>query len=107
VLAGRGAAVQRVSPDSIIRLVARYYQLPVTQLNGSSRRHSLVRARGLAIYLIRDLTGISFQQIGKYFAGRDHTTVLHAFRKADALIQCDPDAQMAVSELLASAKCQK
>lgn len=92
-----------VSPRTIIRLVARHYQFPIAQLIGPSRRQSLVRARVIAIYVIRELTGSSFQKIGRYFSGRDHTTVLHAYRRAQSLMKNDPATQQVVLKLLAPA----
>ncbi len=88
-----------LSPNSIIRSVARYYKVPVSRLTGPSRRVSLVRARGVAIYLIRTLVGISFKQIGTYVGRRDHTTVLHAYRKAELLLQRDPVISHSINEL--------
>ena len=104
VLTRQVEAFHKVSPESIIRSVARHFQLPVAQLTGSCRRHTLVRTRGIAIYLIRELSGISLQRIGQHFGGRDHSTILHAYRKTESLVQCDPDVQVAVSELLATVK---
>ena len=104
ILTKQVEAFHKVSPESIIRTVARHFQLPATQLTGSCRRHSLVRTRGIAIYLIRELAAISHQRIGHYFGGRDHSTILHAYRKTKSLVECDPDMQVAVSELLASIK---
>jgi chromosomal replication initiator protein len=88
-----------LSPNSIIRSVARYYRLPVSRLTGPSRRLSLVRARGVAIYLIRTLLGTSFKQIGSYVGRRDHTTVLHAYRKAELLLQRDATIAHTINEL--------
>jgi chromosomal replication initiator protein len=104
ILVDHGKVSHDVSPEKIIRRVARHFQFSAAQLTGSSRRHSLVRARGVAIYLMRELTGLSLQQIGHCLGNRDHTTILHAYRKTESLIQCDPDIQVAVTEVMASVK---
>ena len=101
-LAQKHSPGRKISPDVIIRAVARYSQLSLGQLTGSSRRQSLVHARAIAVYLIRQSTAISLQQIGEYFGGRDHTTVLHAYRKAELLVEKDPATRRAVCELLSS-----
>jgi chromosomal replication initiator protein len=106
-LALQGDTQGHVSPALIIRSVARHYQLPVGQLTGRSRRHSLVQARAMAIYLIRKLAGLSLQQIGRYFDGRDHSTVLHAYRMAESLIEHDSVACQAVSHLRQSLECAR
>jgi len=51
------------------------------------------------MYLARQLTGKSLKQIGEYFGGRDHTTVMHGCRKTEDLIQNDPSTRHAVVEL--------
>ena len=51
------------------------------------------------MYLARELTGESLPEIGRHFGGRDHTTVLHACRRADARLAADESSRMAVDEL--------
>jgi chromosomal replication initiator protein len=70
-----------VDARAIIRATARYFGLPQRNLTGSSRRKLDVLARSFAMFLMRELTGSSFQQIGQLFGGRDHTTVIHAYKK--------------------------
>jgi len=67
----------------VIRKTARHFGLKVDDLTGPSRRQTTVLARNLAIYLIRNLTGLSYLQIGQLFGHRDHTTILHAYRRID------------------------
>jgi len=78
--------VQAKSPSlrSITSCVARYFKLRVADLRGSSRKQSVVRARAMAMFLCRTLTDASLSTIGKQFGNRDHTTVLHAYRKVSA-----------------------
>ena len=78
---------------------ARHYALKLPELKSASRRRSVVTARGVAMYLARQLTGKSLEQIGRYFGGRDHTTVLHGCRKTETLIHNDPDTWQAVEQL--------
>jgi len=65
----------------IAAATARHFALRVAELRSPSRRRAVVRARGVAMYLTRRLTEESLEQIGHYFGGRDHTTVLHGCRK--------------------------
>jgi chromosomal replication initiator protein len=51
------------------------------------------------MYLARELTGESLPSIGRHFGGRDHTTVLHAWRRTTARILDDQDAREAVEKL--------
>ena len=88
-------------PDlrSITSAVAKYFDQPVEDLHGPARRKELVRARGVAMYLARRLTGKSFSLVGKHFGNRDHTTVLHAYRKITDLVQHDAGLRKAVEDL--------
>jgi chromosomal replication initiator protein len=61
--------------------VAKQFQFTLQDLKGQSRQQTVVRARSLAMFLCRELTGASYAEVGQFFGGRDHTTVLHACRK--------------------------
>lgn len=83
----------------IAQLTAKHFALRVQELRGPSRRQGVVTARGVAMYLARLLSQQSLEQIGHYFGGRDHTTVLHACRKTAALARSEPGIHKAVAEL--------
>lgn len=85
--------------DQIVSLTAKLYAVKPAQLRGLSRKRSVVLARGTAMYLARTLTNLSLQQIGKHFGQRDHSTVLHNFRKIERLLQTDTAIQQKISEL--------
>jgi chromosomal replication initiator protein len=87
------------SLQGIAAQTARYFTLRVAELKSSSRRRAVVAARDVAMYLARQMTGKSLKQIGEYFGGRDHTTVLHGCRKTENLIESDPTTRLAVLEL--------
>ena len=90
---------EEVSIAAITAAVAKYFRIKVSDLRSSSRKQSLVRARSLAMSLARRLTSKSMHQIGDYFGGRDHTTVLHAIRKTESLLQEDADLRRAADEV--------
>ncbi len=77
------------SAHEIAKGVSRETKVSLELLTGQTRKSSIVRARGLAMLLIRQLTGDSYENIGSYFGGRDHTTVMHACKKTEADIQHD------------------
>lgn len=76
-----------VTPEIVKHEVARYYQISVEDLEGTSRERRVVCARQIAIYLARELTEQSFPALGVIFGGRDHSTIMHAYRKAKALAE--------------------
>jgi chromosomal replication initiator protein len=88
-----------ISTDKVAKTVARRYKLKLSELKSGTRRQEVVRARSLAMFLSRQLTGTSYDKIGKYFGGRDHTTVLHACRKTESLIENDNELRVAANEV--------
>lgn len=90
---------QSLTLRGIATNVAKYFRLRLADLKSASRRQSIVQARGVAIYLARQLTDQSLQQIGSYFGGRDHTTVLNGYRRIERLSKRDPALRVAVEEL--------
>ena len=78
------------SPSVIISYICKYFSLEEDVIRGQSRSRDIVNARQIAMYLIRRMTGLSLDVIGKEFDGRDHTTVLHSLRKTEKQMQTDP-----------------
>ncbi|MCR6664161.1 MAG: chromosomal replication initiator protein DnaA [Luteimonas sp.] len=78
-----------ISIPNIQKTVADYYGLQIKDLLGKKRTRSLARPRQVAMALSKELTEHSLPEIGEAFAGRDHTTVLHACRQIRTLQQSD------------------
>jgi chromosomal replication initiator protein len=97
-LRGRGGG-RRATMRDIATHTARYYAMRVADLRGPSRRRNISTARAVAMYMARQLTGKSYCAVGKYFGGRDHTTVLHGCRKTKDLMAQDTGLRQAVLEL--------
>jgi chromosomal replication initiator protein len=77
---------QEITPAAIIAQTAEYFNLSIEELNSKSRTRTLVTARQIAMYLLRELTDMSLPKIGQELGGRDHTTVIHADRKIRELM---------------------
>ena len=90
---------QPLDINTIAKAVARRFQMKLTELRGQTRLARVVRARGLVILLCRRLTSASLQAIGEYFGGRDHSTILHAYRKLEECLPGDPELSLALLEL--------
>jgi chromosomal replication initiator protein len=84
---------------TIASLAAKHFGLRIGDLRGSSRRRAVVEARGAAIHLARQLTGKSLEEIGRYFGGRDHTTVLHSLETTEARLRNDPAIRRATADI--------
>ena len=83
------AQQQAISIANIQKAVADYYGLQIKDLLSKRRTRSLARPRQVAMALTKELTEHSLPEIGDAFAGRDHTTVLHACRQIKLLIESD------------------
>ena len=78
---------RQITASFIIERTAEMFGLEIEQLQGKSRTRDLVHARQVGMYVCRELTDLSYPQIGKEFGGRDHTTVIHAYDKISKLMQ--------------------
>lgn len=85
----RGKEPKRVKIDDILRVVMKHFGVNRGDLLSSRRNRSIVRPRQIGMYLAKSLTSRSLPEIGRRFGGRDHTTVLHAIRKIETLLQED------------------
>ncbi len=74
------------SPRKIAESVAEFYNITLDDLIKQSRKKEFVKPRQIAMYLIRKELDNSFPSIGDFFGGRDHTTVMHAVEKINALV---------------------
>jgi len=83
------AQQQAISIPNIQKTVADYYGLQIKDLLSKRRTRSLARPRQVAMALTKELTEHSLPEIGDAFAGRDHTTVLHACRQIKLLMETD------------------
>ncbi len=72
---------RQITPALILEKTAQMFGLELEQLQSRSRTRDLVHARQVGMYVCRELTDLSYPQIGKEFGGRDHTTVIHAYEK--------------------------
>ncbi len=85
----KSADTKRVRIEDIQRIVARQFNVSKNDLLSNRRTRVIVRPRQIAMYLSKVMTPRSLPEIGRRFGGRDHTTVLHAVRKIEALTSED------------------
>jgi len=95
-----------ITAGLIIAQTAAYFGLTIDELTSPSRGRHLVMARQIAMYLCRELTGLSLPKIGEQFGGRDHTTVMYAERKINQLLAERRAVFNQVSELTNRVKLQ-
>ncbi|KKS97913.1 MAG: chromosomal replication initiator protein DnaA, chromosomal replication initiator protein [Candidatus Gottesmanbacteria bacterium GW2011_GWA2_43_14] len=80
---------KNMQPEEVVKIVAAFYQLKVSQLKSSKRDKIYSLPRQILYYLLRTEIGIGLEQIGDLLGGRDHTTILHGVRKISDLIGQD------------------
>lgn len=85
-----GAYNRQISLESIQKTVADYYKIKVAEMYSKKRTRAIARPRQVAMWLAKELTPVSYPAIGDAFGGRDHTTVLHAYRTITQLRLGDP-----------------
>jgi chromosomal replication initiator protein len=97
--AGSAAAPEPSTIAEIQLAVGEHFGLTPGELLSTARTPRISWPRQVAMYLSRELTGESLPAIGRHFGGRDHTTVLHAWRRTGARIAEDEAARQAVEKL--------
>jgi chromosomal replication initiator protein len=85
--------------DRIVDVVVRYFQVPLVHLQSKKRHRSIALPRQICMYLAREHTRYSLEEVGGYFGGRDHTTVLHAVRTVTANLEKDPELRTTITHL--------
>ncbi len=76
-----------ITPQLILDQTSEMFAFPVDEIRGQSRRRPLVTARQVGMYVMRELTDLSYPAIAREFGGRDHTTVIHAVEKIGGLMK--------------------
>lgn len=90
---------RRPTLERIAQRVSRYYRVDQEEMRARGRTRETMLPRQVGMYLARQLTGLPLVQIGAYFGGRDHSTVLHACRKVAEALDSDASLSGAVREL--------
>ena len=93
-----------ITVDSIIRMVADFFKLSLSDLKGKKRNKNIALARQVAMYVIREVTEYSTTEIGIEFGGRDHTTVMHSCQKIEQMVKFDPSFDASIQKLLREAR---
>ena len=93
------ASARHISITDIIEVVTRHFDVRLTDLQSKKRSQSITEPRQICMYLARNLTRHSLEEIGGHLGGRDHTTVMHACSKISQAKDSDPQMNALLSEL--------
>jgi chromosomal replication initiator protein len=93
------AAARHISITDIIEVVTGHFDVRLTDLQSRKRSQSITEPRQICMYLARNLTRHSLEEIGGHLGGRDHTTVMHACSKINQAKDDDPKMNALLNEL--------
>ncbi len=93
------ASSRRITVDEIQKQVASHFHIRVADMFSARRSRQIARPRQIAMYLAKNLTSLSYPEIGRRFGNRDHTTIMHAVRKVEELMVSDTELSDDVSLL--------
>lgn len=88
-----------IDERKIVEVVADYYNLTPSQINGKVRTSQIALARHISMYLMRALLDTPLVKIGKAVGNKDHTTVMNGIAKVENMLKTDEQLQKAISEL--------
>lgn len=87
-----------ITPKRIKDVVCEVMNVSEKDLIGPKRNREISYPRQIAMYLVREMTELSYPDIGKEFGGKDHTTILHAVKQIDKKINEDPTTKILVND---------
>jgi len=91
---------REITIEKIQKKVADHFQIKVTELKSSKRLKNIVLPRQISMYICRNLTDLSYPEIGSKFGGKDHSTIIHAVKKIEKLMKENIQIKMTVEKLI-------
>ena len=95
---------ENITLETIQKVIAENYQITVANLKGKSREKKYVIPRQIAIYISRELTESSYTELGDEFGGKDHSTIMTAYKKISEQIKIDPILESKIQLLIREIK---
>ena len=80
---------KEITIESVAKATAQYFRLPLADLKSKGRNQDITKARHVAMYLARKIVNAKQQEIGAYFGGRDHSSVIHAVNTISEKVKTD------------------
>ena len=91
--------IRVITVDKIQNVVSNYFNIALTEMLSQRRSRPLARPRQIAMYLAKKMTTRSLPEIGRRFANRDHTTVIHAVKTITRLSEQDDEMKKNISQI--------
>lgn len=93
------SSVRIITPEMIIKAVSSLFRIKEEDITSKRKTKEIVVPRQISIYLCKNLTELSYNKIGDYFGGKDHSTIIHAIKKVESFIAEDPDIKEKIERL--------
>ena len=90
---------KEITVELIQKTVADYFDLKLIDLKSEKRVKNIVHARQIAIWFCREMTKSSYPDIGLKFGGKDHSTIIHSYKKIDKTITEEPNISKVIEEI--------
>lgn len=97
-------STENISLDVIQKVIADNYQISISDLKGKKREKKFVVPRQIAIYISRELTEISYTELGNEFGGKDHSTIMTAYKKVAEQIKIDSSLESRIQSYIREIK---
>ncbi len=91
--------IKVITVDKIQNVVSNYFNIPLSEMLSQRRSRPLARPRQIAMYLAKKMTTRSLPEIGRRFANRDHTTVIHAVKTINRLSEQDDEMKKNINQI--------
>ena len=88
-----------ITVDKIQNVVSNYFNIPLNEMLSQRRSRPLARPRQIAMFLSKKMTARSLPEIGRRFANRDHTTVIHAVKTITRLSEQDDEMKKNINQI--------
>ncbi|MBL6988984.1 MAG: chromosomal replication initiator protein DnaA [Bacteriovoracaceae bacterium] len=84
-----GSDIQNITLEKIAKTTCQYFKIPLADIKSKSRSKIITRSRHIAMYLSKKMVRVPLLEIGRFYGGRDHTSVMHAVRKIENQLKND------------------
>ena len=91
---------KEITIEKIQKKVAEHFQIKTSELKSSKRLKNIVFPRQVAMYICRNLTSLSYPEIGSKFGGKDHSTIIHAIKKIERIMKEDIQMKTIIEKLM-------
>lgn len=93
-----------ITPKIVIDAVCRHYDITEDDIRGSKKSRDVAYPRQIAMYIMRDITDMSYTKIAEYFGKKDHTTIMYAGEKIKTKLKEDPSLKRDIEDIVAKIK---